>query len=92
MAHIRCATERLRIQDVREKMGPKCIPVACVNVCLYIQLFISSRLNMTHVREKIGVGACSRVRETETEMQIDFWSRGSGSRVGGKFPVKKISL
>lgn len=76
----------------RGKMGPKCIPVACMNVCLYIQLFISSRLNMTHVREKIGVGACNRVRETETEMQMDFWSRGSGSRVGGEFPVKKISL
>lgn len=42
MAHIRCDTERLRIQDMREetwvKMHSYCL---CECVCLYIQLFIS---------------------------------------------------
>ena len=38
------------------------------------------------------VGACSRVRETETEIQIDFQSRGSSFRAEGKFPAKKINF
>ena len=38
------------------------------------------------------MAACSRVKEAETEMQIDFRGRRSRSRVGGKFPVKNMSL